>query len=107
MRGLLPPTPLGTPRGARLVRSPGEAGQRQGSWGGGLDRDDGPTKSRPFGVKTRENHLFREISQKKSRNFVTFLSPPEWLTGGGVWTPHGVKWSAGGAVFWWPHPPAP
>eukprot|EP00959_Pyramimonas_sp_CCMP1952_P159542 3337249-Pyramimonas_sp.AAC.1 len=34
MRGLLPPTPLGTPpggsRGARLVRSPGEAGQRQG-----------------------------------------------------------------------------
>eukprot|EP00959_Pyramimonas_sp_CCMP1952_P327319 6852561-Pyramimonas_sp.AAC.1 len=36
MRGLLPPTPLGTPpggasRGARLVRSPGEAGQRQGN----------------------------------------------------------------------------
>eukprot|EP00959_Pyramimonas_sp_CCMP1952_P282686 5908431-Pyramimonas_sp.AAC.1 len=35
MRGLLPPTPSGTPpggfpRGARLVRSPGEAGQRQG-----------------------------------------------------------------------------
>eukprot|EP00976_Prorocentrum_cordatum_P100166 1192123-Prorocentrum_minimum.AAC.2 len=33
MRGLLPPTPSGTPpggaRGARLVRSPGEAGQRQ------------------------------------------------------------------------------
>eukprot|EP00976_Prorocentrum_cordatum_P095146 1190070-Prorocentrum_minimum.AAC.3 len=32
MRGLLPPTPSGTPRGARLVRSPGEAGQRQGSF---------------------------------------------------------------------------
>eukprot|EP00976_Prorocentrum_cordatum_P063852 1177247-Prorocentrum_minimum.AAC.5 len=31
MRGLLPPTPSGTPRGARLVRSPGEAGQRQGN----------------------------------------------------------------------------
>eukprot|EP00959_Pyramimonas_sp_CCMP1952_P417572 8748526-Pyramimonas_sp.AAC.1 len=32
MRGLLPPTPSGTPPGgARLVPSPGEAGQRQGT----------------------------------------------------------------------------
>eukprot|EP00976_Prorocentrum_cordatum_P102169 1192932-Prorocentrum_minimum.AAC.2 len=36
MRGLLPPTPSGTPRGARLVRSPGEAGQRQGRFLGTL-----------------------------------------------------------------------
>eukprot|EP00976_Prorocentrum_cordatum_P026713 543152-Prorocentrum_minimum.AAC.4 len=37
MRGLLPPTPSGTPpggasRGARLVRSPGEAGHRRGRY---------------------------------------------------------------------------
>eukprot|EP00976_Prorocentrum_cordatum_P036999 752248-Prorocentrum_minimum.AAC.1 len=37
MRGLLPPTPSGTPpRGARLVRSPGEAGQRQGRPAGNM-----------------------------------------------------------------------